>query len=51
MRSASGPTIRHRSGSCPGVGGFLMSRILKRVREKMLDVGLPSILDQLDAAS
>lgn len=31
-----------------GVGGFIMSRTLRHVRRKMLDVGLPAVLDDLD---
>jgi uncharacterized protein YndB with AHSA1/START domain len=31
-----------------GVGGFLVSRVLKRVRTRMLALGLASVLDQLD---
>jgi uncharacterized protein YndB with AHSA1/START domain len=31
-----------------GVGGFLLSRLLNRVRAKMLDVGFPAVLDRID---
>jgi uncharacterized protein YndB with AHSA1/START domain len=31
-----------------GVGGMIMSRILRRVRTRMLDVGLRALLDDLD---
>ena len=31
-----------------GIGGFIISRVLSRVRKKMLDVGFPSVLDDLD---
>jgi len=31
-----------------GIGGFVMSRVLDRVRRKMLDVGFPRVLDDLD---
>ena len=31
-----------------GVGGLLMSKLLGRVRAKMLTVGLPAVLDDLD---
>jgi uncharacterized protein YndB with AHSA1/START domain len=31
-----------------GVGGFLVSRVLQRVRTKMLDVGFPTVLNDLD---
>ena len=34
-----------------GVGGFLVSRVLRRVRRKMLGVGLPAVLDALDAVA
>ena len=30
-----------------GVGGFIVSRVLRRVRRKMLGVGLPAVLDAL----
>jgi uncharacterized protein YndB with AHSA1/START domain len=33
-----------------GIGGFFVSRVLKRVRTKMLDVGFPALLEDLDAA-
>lgn len=32
-----------------GIGGFLVSRVLQRVRTKMLDVGFPTVLRELDA--
>jgi uncharacterized protein YndB with AHSA1/START domain len=31
-----------------GIGGFLVSRVLNRVRTKMLDVGFPAVLNDLD---
>jgi uncharacterized protein YndB with AHSA1/START domain len=31
-----------------GIGGFMVSRVLRRVRKKMLGVGLPAVLDELD---
>jgi hypothetical protein len=31
-----------------GIGGFMVSRVLRRVRKKMLGVGLPALLDNLD---
>jgi uncharacterized protein YndB with AHSA1/START domain len=31
-----------------GIGGFVVSRVLGRVRRRMLGVGLPAVLDQLD---
>ncbi|MFT3775943.1 MAG: SRPBCC domain-containing protein [Minicystis sp.] len=31
-----------------GIGGLLVSRVLDRVRTKMLDVGFPAVLDALD---
>jgi uncharacterized protein YndB with AHSA1/START domain len=34
-----------------GVGGYLMARLLKRVRNKMLTVGLPEVLKQMGASS
>ena len=38
-------TFEHTGFS--GVGGFFMSKILGTVRRKMLDVGLPRVLDDL----
>jgi uncharacterized protein YndB with AHSA1/START domain len=31
-----------------GIGGFIVSRALRRVRRRMLDVGLRAVLDDLD---
>ena len=31
-----------------GVGGYLVSRVLSRVRSRMLDNGIPAVLDALD---
>jgi uncharacterized protein YndB with AHSA1/START domain len=31
-----------------GIGGYIVSRALRRVRRRMLGVGLPAVLDQLD---
>jgi uncharacterized protein YndB with AHSA1/START domain len=31
-----------------GIGGFMMSRVLSRVRKKMLGVGLPAVLSKLE---
>jgi uncharacterized protein YndB with AHSA1/START domain len=31
-----------------GIGGYVVSRVLSRVRAKMLDVGLPAVLRDLD---
>ena len=39
-------TIEHTGFT--GTGGFIVSRILRRVRRKMLDVGLPAVLAELD---
>jgi len=33
-----------------GIGGFMMATLLGRVRRKMLDVGLPRALAELDLA-
>jgi hypothetical protein len=30
-----------------GIGGFMVSRVLRRVRKKMLGVGLPAVLNSL----
>jgi uncharacterized protein YndB with AHSA1/START domain len=48
----------HATGTCftydhtgfVGVGGFFMAQILGRVRSKMLRVGLPAVLNDLDEA-
>jgi uncharacterized protein YndB with AHSA1/START domain len=34
-----------------GIGGFMVSRVLNRVRQKMLDVGFPAVLSDLDDES
>jgi uncharacterized protein YndB with AHSA1/START domain len=39
-------TFEHTGFS--GVGGFVLSRILASVRKKMLGVGLPAVLDDID---
>jgi uncharacterized protein YndB with AHSA1/START domain len=39
-------TFEHTGFS--GVGGFVVSKILASVRKKMLGVGLPAVLDDLD---
>jgi uncharacterized protein YndB with AHSA1/START domain len=39
-------TFNHTGFS--GVGGFIVSRVLRRVRKKMLGVGLPALLNALD---
>jgi len=31
-----------------GIGGFVVSRVLNTVRKKMLDVGFPAVLNDLD---
>jgi uncharacterized protein YndB with AHSA1/START domain len=31
-----------------GIGGFIVSRVLNRVRTKMMDVGFPAVLNDLD---
>jgi hypothetical protein len=36
-------TFRH--SGFRGVGGFVVSRVLRRVRKRMLDVGLRRVLD------
>jgi uncharacterized protein YndB with AHSA1/START domain len=34
-----------------GLGGFFMSQLLGHVRRKMLNVGLPAVLDELELTS
>jgi uncharacterized protein YndB with AHSA1/START domain len=34
-----------------GLGGFLMARLLSSVRKKMLTIGLPAVLNDLDDTS
>jgi uncharacterized protein YndB with AHSA1/START domain len=31
-----------------GIGGYIVSRVLNRVRKRMLDEGFPAVLDDLD---
>ena len=39
-------TFEHTGFS--GIGGFVVSKILASVRKKMLGVGLPAVLDDID---
>jgi uncharacterized protein YndB with AHSA1/START domain len=47
-RGATRFTFRH--AGFRGVGGFVVSRVLERVRTRMLDVGLRRVLDDLDGS-
>jgi len=42
---AGGTRFTYEHVGFTGIGGFAMSRILGRVRRKMLTVGLPAVLD------
>lgn len=44
-REGSALTYEHTGFS--GIGGFVMARLLGRVRRKMLDEGLPAVLAEL----
>jgi uncharacterized protein YndB with AHSA1/START domain len=46
---ADGTRFTYEHTGFTGIGGFLMAKVvLGRVRKKMLDVGLPSVLDAVD---
>lgn len=47
---AGGTVLVYEHTGFTGVGGFLMARLLGRVRRKMLRVGLPPVLGGLGAA-
>ena len=43
-----GTRLTYEHTGFTGAGGFIMSRLLGSVRKKMLDVGLPGALNQVD---
>ncbi|MEZ0095773.1 SRPBCC domain-containing protein [Streptacidiphilus sp. EB129] len=45
---ADGTRFTYEHVGFTGVGGFVLAKLLGRVRTKMLDVGLPAVLDDLD---
>ncbi|MEU5597291.1 SRPBCC domain-containing protein [Streptomyces sp. NPDC020298] len=45
---AEGTRFSYDHTGFTGVGGFFMAQFLGRVRRKMLSVGLPAVLDDLD---
>jgi uncharacterized protein YndB with AHSA1/START domain len=45
---AGGTRFTYEHTGFTGIGGLFMSRLLGRVRRKMLTVGLPAVLDKLD---
>ncbi|MCX4745810.1 SRPBCC domain-containing protein [Kitasatospora sp. NBC_01287] len=45
---AGGTRFRYDHTGFTGVGGFFMARLLGTVRRRMLAVGLPAVLDDLD---
>jgi len=47
-RHADGTRFVYEHTGFTGVGGFFMAKLLGHVRTKMLDVGLPAVLDDLD---
>jgi uncharacterized protein YndB with AHSA1/START domain len=46
---AGGTRFTYEHVGFTGIGGFLMSRLLGRVRRRMLTVGLPAVLDEMAA--
>jgi hypothetical protein len=46
---AGGTRFTYEHTGFTGVGGFLLSALLGRVRRKMLTHGLPAVLDDLDS--
>lgn len=47
----SGTRFTYEHTGFTGVGGFFVSRTLRRVRTKMLAVGLPAVLAELETSS
>ena len=45
---AGGTRFTYEHTGFTGVGGVFMAKLLGRVRRKMLSVGLPAVLDDLD---
>ena len=45
--TGTGTRLRWQHSGFTGVGGFIVARVLRSVRKKMLDVGLPRVLAQL----
>ena len=45
---AAGTRFTYEHTGFTGVGGIFMATLLGRVRRKMLSVGLPAVLDDLD---
>jgi uncharacterized protein YndB with AHSA1/START domain len=45
---AGGTRFTYEHTGFTGIGGFLLAKLLGRVRAKMLDVGLPPVLADLD---
>ena len=45
---ADGTRFTYEHTGFTGVGGFFMAKLLGRVRRKMLSVGLPAVLNDLD---
>jgi len=45
---AGGTRFTYQHTGFTGVGGFAMAKLLGSVRTKMLTVGLPAVLDDLD---
>ena len=45
---ASGTRFTYEHTGFTGVGGFFLAKLLGSVRKKMLTVGLPAVLDDLD---
>jgi uncharacterized protein YndB with AHSA1/START domain len=49
--TATGTRFTYSHTGFRGVGGAVMSRLLHRVRRRMLSEGLPPVLDDLEAAA
>lgn len=45
---AGGTRFRYDHAGFAGIGGFFLARVLSSVRRKMLTVGLPAVLNDLD---
>ena len=50
LATAAGTRLHYDHAGFTGPGGFVMAKLLGRVRRKMLSVGLPAVLADLERA-
>lgn len=48
--TAQGTRFAYRHTGFTGIGGFAMAKMLGRIRRKMLTVGMPALLSEMDEA-